>query len=153
MDSQKHNAKTMDQHNVLTQVNQVHTVRKAGFGWQTVAALTIIVILIIIVAKCRKIRAIRTINCIQKILVSPQSFQNCPHFGKLREIRRPFFDLNNEKWDPKISQQIARKSHNLPPPTMNHAKSTRFSLNPINPCSPTVPQPFHSKSREIRSIR
>ena len=26
----------------------------------------------------------------KKILVSPQSFQNCPHFGKLREIRRPF---------------------------------------------------------------
>ena len=48
MDPQNHNAKTMDQHNVLTQVNQVHTVRKAGFGWQTVVALTIIVNLIII---------------------------------------------------------------------------------------------------------
>ena len=36
----------------------------------------------------------------KKILVSPQSFQNCPHFGKLREIRRPFLDLNNEKWKP-----------------------------------------------------
>ena len=37
--------------------------------------------------------------------------------------------------------------------TMNHAKSTRFLLNPTNPCSLTVPQPFYSKSREIRSIR
>ena len=26
----------------------------------------------------------------QKSLYPPQSFQNCPHFGKLREIRRPF---------------------------------------------------------------
>ena len=37
--------------------------------------------------------------------------------------------------------------------TMNHAKFVRFSLNPTNPCSLTVPQPFYSKSREIRSIR
>ena len=59
----------------------------------------------------------------QKILVSPQSFQNCPHFGKLREIRRPFLDLNNEKWKPQISQQIARNSRNLPMTTANDAKS------------------------------
>ena len=60
----------------------------------------------------------------QKILVSPQSFQNCPHFGKLREIRRPFLDLNNEKWKPQISQQIARNSRNSPMTTANDAKST-----------------------------
>ena len=30
MDPQNHNAKTMDQHNALPQVNQVHTVSKAG---------------------------------------------------------------------------------------------------------------------------
>ena len=82
----------------------------------------------------------------QKSLYPPQSFQNCPHFGKLREIRRPFFDLNNEKWNPQISQQIVQQSLNLPPPTMNHVKSTRFSLNPTNPCSLTVPQPFYSKN-------
>ena len=62
-------------------------------------------------------------------------------------------DLNNEKWNPQISQRIARKSLNSPPSTMNHAKSTRFSLNPTNPCSLTVHQPFYSKTREIRSIR
>ena len=26
--------------------------------------------------------------------------------------------------------------------TMNHVKSAQFLLNPTNPCSPTVPQPF-----------
>ena len=52
MDPQNHNAKTMDQHNALPQVNQVHTVRKAGFGWQTVVALTIIVNLIITLFLC-----------------------------------------------------------------------------------------------------
>ena len=41
MDPQNHNAKMMDQHNALPQVNQVHTVRKARFGWQAVVALTI----------------------------------------------------------------------------------------------------------------
>ena len=55
MDPQKHNAKTVDQHNVLTQVNQVHTFRKAGFGWQTVVALTIIVNLIITLFLCFRI--------------------------------------------------------------------------------------------------
>ena len=52
MDPQNHNSKTMDQHNVLPQVNQVHTVRKAGFGWQTVVALTIIANLIITFFLC-----------------------------------------------------------------------------------------------------
>ena len=52
MDPQNHNAKTMDQHNALPQVNQVHTVRKAGFGWQTVVALTIIVNFIITLFLC-----------------------------------------------------------------------------------------------------
>ena len=52
MDPQNHSAKTMDQHNALPQVNQVHTVRKAGFGWQTVVALTIIVNFIISLFLC-----------------------------------------------------------------------------------------------------
>ena len=52
MDPQNRNAKMMDQHNALPQVNQVHTVRKAEFGWQTVVALTIIVNLIITLFLC-----------------------------------------------------------------------------------------------------
>ena len=55
MDPLERNAKTVDQHNVLTQVNQVHTVHKAGFGWQTVVALTIIVNLIITLFLCFRI--------------------------------------------------------------------------------------------------
>ena len=52
MDPQNRNAKMSDQYNGLPQVNQVHTVRKAGFGWQTVVALTIIVSLIITLFLC-----------------------------------------------------------------------------------------------------
>ena len=55
MDLPKCNAKTVDQHHVLTQVNQVHTVHKARFGWQTVVALTIIVNLIITLFLCFRI--------------------------------------------------------------------------------------------------
>ena len=52
MDSQNHNVETMDQHNALPQVNQLHTVCKAGFGWQAVVALTIIVNLIVTLFLC-----------------------------------------------------------------------------------------------------
>ena len=52
IDPHNHNEKTRDQHNALPQVNQVHTVRKAGFGWQTVVALTIIVNFIISLFLC-----------------------------------------------------------------------------------------------------
>ena len=55
MDPPKGNAKTVDQNKVLTQVNQVHTVHKAGFGWQTVVALTLIVNLIITLFLCFRI--------------------------------------------------------------------------------------------------
>ena len=55
MDPPKRNPKTVDQHKVLTQVNQVHTVHIVGFGWQTVVALTIIVNLIITLFLCFRI--------------------------------------------------------------------------------------------------
>ena len=47
-----------------------------------------------------------TLLTYQKSLYPPKVFKIAPHFGKLREIRRPFFHLNNEKWNPQISQQI-----------------------------------------------
>ena len=40
---------------------------------------------------------------IRKIHVFPHVF---PHFGKLREIRRPFLCSDHEEWKPQISQQI-----------------------------------------------
>ena len=51
-------------------------------------------------------------------------YSKCPHFGKLREIRRPFLCFDHEEWKPQISQQIARNSLNSPITTANHAKST-----------------------------
>ena len=59
----------------------------------------------------------------QKSLYPPKVFKIAPPFGKLREIRQPFLDLNNEKWKPQISQQIARNSLNSPTTMANDAKS------------------------------
>ena len=58
----------------------------------------------------------------QKSLYPPKIFK-MPHFGKLREIRRPFLYLDHEEWKPQISQQIARNSLNSPITTANDAKS------------------------------
>ena len=54
----------------------------------------------------------------------PPKYSKCPHFGKLREIRRPFLYLDHEEWKPQISQQIARNSLNSPVTMANDAKST-----------------------------
>ena len=55
MDPQKRNVQTVDHHKIFTQVNQVQTVHNAGFRWQTIAALTIIVYLIITLLLCFRI--------------------------------------------------------------------------------------------------
>ena len=87
--------------------------------------------LLTIYQKKKKIRTIRAINYIPKKkknpCIPPKFSKLPPHFGKLREIRRPFFDLNNEKWNPPISQQIARKLLNSPPKQC-------ITRNPHNSC-------------------
>ena len=42
----------------------------------------------------------------QKSMYSPKVFK-MPHFGKLREIRRPFLYFDHKEWKPQNSQQIA----------------------------------------------
>ena len=88
-----------------------------------------------------------------KSRISPQSLKNGPPILQITRNSPTIFDLNNEKWNPLNSQRITRKSLNSPPLAMNHANFARFLLNSINPCSPTVPQLFTAKFREIRSPR
>ena len=52
MDPPERNLTTVDPLNAMTEVNQVQTVRKAGFGWQTVLLLTIIVNLLTTLFLC-----------------------------------------------------------------------------------------------------
>ena len=61
-------------------------------------------------------------RCQLKIHVSPLSSQKAHIFGKLREIRQPFFDLDYRKWKSQISQRIAQNLLNSPTLTANHAK-------------------------------
>ena len=72
-----------------------------------------------------------------------------PRFGKLREIRRPFFDLDHEKWKPQILQRIAQNLLNSQTNTANHAKLVQFTLISKIPCSLSVTAIFtanHAKS-------
>ena len=65
----------------------------------------------------------------------PPKYSKSPHFGKLRELRRPFFDLDPEKWKPQILQRIAQNPLNSPTNTANHAKLAQFTLISKIPCS------------------
>ena len=57
-----------------------------------------------------------------KIHVSPLSSQKAHIFGKLREIRQPFSDLDHGKWNSQNLHQNAQNLPNLPTLTMNQAK-------------------------------
>ena len=100
------------------------------------------------VAKSAPIRAIN----LPKILVSPQSFQNCPPLWQITRNLPTIFRFEQREMEPSNFTANCAKIAQFAAQTMNHAKSAQFLLNPTNPCSPTVPQPFYSKSRKIRSI-
>ena len=70
----------------------------------------------------------------------PPKVVKSPRFGKLREIRRPFFDLDHEKWKPQVYQQIAQNLLNSPTNTANHVKSVQFTLISKIPYSVSVTQ-------------
>ena len=57
------------------------------------------------------------------------------NFGKLHKIRRPFFDSNDEKWNPLNSQRITRKSLNSPPPVMEGGQAFKAIYVPKTPPS------------------
>ena len=60
----------------------------------------------------------------QKSLYPPKVFKIAPNFGKLREIRRPFFIWTTGNGNLKYHSKIARNSLNSPTTTANDAKST-----------------------------
>ena len=101
----------------------------------------------------------------QKSMYPPKVVKK-PPFGKLREIRRPFLDLDHENWKPQISQQIAGNLLNSPITTVNHVKFARFLLISTNSLLLSVPQLFTAnlaksaqfantwhESREINQLR
>ena len=83
----------------------------------------------------RKIRTIRIHSKGQKIHVSPQNSQKAHVLANYMQIRRPFFDLDHEKWKPQILQRIAQNPLNSPTHTANHVKLVQFMLISKIPCS------------------
>ena len=88
----------------------------------------------------------------QKSLYPPKVFK-LPPFRQITRNSPTIFRFEQREMEPSNFTANCAKIAQFAAQTMNHAKSAQFLLNPTNPCSPTVPQPFYSKSREIRSIR
>ena len=82
--------------------------------------------------------------------IPPQSFQNCPPLWQITRNSPTIFQFEQREMEPSNFTANCAKIAQFAAQTMNHAKSVQFLLNPTNPCSPTVPQPFYSKSRSIR---
>ena len=87
----------------------------------------------------------------KKSMYSPKVSKS-PHFGKLCEIRRPFFNLDHEKWKPQILQRIAQNLLNSPTNTANHTKLAQYTLISEIPCSLSKTAIFtanHAKSAQF----
>ena len=89
----------------------------------------------------------------QKSLYPPKVFKNCPPLWQITRNLPTIFRFEQREMEPSNFTANCAKIAQFAAQTMNHVKSMQFLLNPTNPCSPTVPQPFYSKSREICSIR
>ena len=83
----------------------------------------------------------------------PPKFLKLPAFWQTTRNSPTIFRFQQREMEPSNFTANCTKIAQFAAQTMNHTKSVQFLLNPTNPCSPTVPQPFYSKSREIRSIR
>ena len=88
----------------------------------------------------------------QKFLYPPKVLKVAP-FWQITRNSPTIFRFEQRKMEPSNFTANCVKIAQFAAQTINHAKSAQFLLNPTNPCSPTVPQPFYSKSSEIRSIR
>ena len=90
----------------------------------------------------------------QKSLYPPQSFQNCPPLWQITQNSPTIFRFEQREMEPSNFTANCAKIAQFAAQTMNHAKSTQFLLNPTNPCSPTVPQPFLQQiSRNSLNLR
>ena len=88
----------------------------------------------------------------QKSLYPPKVFK-LPPFRQITQNSPTIFRFEQREMEPSNFTANHAKIAQFAAQTMNHAKSAQFLLNSTNPCSPTVPQRFYSKSRKIRPIR
>ena len=77
----------------------------------------------------------------QKSLYPPKVFK-LPPFRQITRNSPTIFRFEQREMEPSNLTANHAKIAQFAAQTMNHAKSAQFLLNPTNPCSPTVPQPF-----------
>ena len=77
----------------------------------------------------------------QKSLYPPKVFK-LPPFRQITRNSPTIFRFEQREMEPSNFTANHAKIAQFATQTMNHAKSVQFLLNPTNPCSPTVPQPF-----------
>ena len=77
----------------------------------------------------------------QKSLYPPKVFK-LPPFRQITRNSPTIFRFEQREMEPSNFTANHAKIAQFAAQTMNHAKSAQFLLNPTNPCSPTVPQPF-----------
>ena len=83
----------------------------------------------------------------KKSLYPPKVFKIAPPLWQIMQNSPTIFRFEQREMKPSNFTANCARIAQFAAQTMNHAKSTQFLLNPTNPCSPTVPQPFYSKSR------
>ena len=83
----------------------------------------------------------------QKSLYPPKVFKIAPHFGKLREIRQPFVDLNNEKWNPRSICRPNNESRKI------RAILVKSYQSLLPNCTPTFLQQISRNSLNLRILR
>ena len=88
----------------------------------------------------------------QKSLYPPKVLK-LPPYWQITRNSPTIFQFEQREMETSNFTANCAKIAQFATPNINHVKSAQFLLNPTNPCSPTVPQPFYSKSRKIRSIR
>ena len=77
----------------------------------------------------------------QKSLYPAKIFK-LPPFRQITRNSPTIFRFEQREMEPSKFTATHAKIAQFAAQTMNHAKSAQFLLNPTNPCSPTVPQPF-----------
>ena len=77
----------------------------------------------------------------QKSLYPPKVFK-LPPFRQITRNSPTIFRFEQREIEPSNFTANHAKIAQFAAQTINHVKSTQFLLNPTNPCSPTVPQPF-----------
>ena len=89
----------------------------------------------------------------QKSVYPPKVLKMAPPFLQITRNSPTIFRFEQREMEPSKFTANYAKIAQFATLAMNHANCVRFLLNSINPCSPTVPQLFTAKFREIRSPR